>query len=152
MTFCAEYMISRGKNCSWQGRNCAQRRRALETDQTKLGHTTSHRFEIYSVKSVHHYSFIFDIAAVGCFSSSAFCYYIIHELSQPIHLFNFLSQDRVTDHRVGLNVSSVERVLNAESLDPIIDALTVADERERLEYFLDSLDQKRKDAEMIKKK
>lgn len=58
----------------------------------------------------------------------------------------------MTDHRVGLNVSSVERVLNAESLDPIIDALTVADERERLEYFLDSLDQKRKDAEMIKKK
>lgn len=58
----------------------------------------------------------------------------------------------MTDHRVGLNVSSVERVLNAESLDPIIDALTVADERERLEYFLDSLDQKRKDAEMVKKK
>jgi protein subunit release factor A len=58
----------------------------------------------------------------------------------------------VTDHRVGLNVSSVERVLNAESLDPIIDALTIADEQERLEFFLDSLDLKRKEAEAIKKK
>jgi protein subunit release factor A len=58
----------------------------------------------------------------------------------------------VTDHRVGLNVSSVERVLNAESLDPIIDALTIADEQERLEFFLDSLDLKRKEAEAMKKK
>jgi protein subunit release factor A len=58
----------------------------------------------------------------------------------------------VTDHRVGLNVSSVERVLNAESLDPIIDALTIADEQERLELFLDSLDLKRKEAESMKKK
>jgi protein subunit release factor A len=58
----------------------------------------------------------------------------------------------VTDHRVGLNVSSVERVLNAESLDPIIEALTIADEQERLEFFLDSLDLKRKEAEAIKKK
>lgn len=58
----------------------------------------------------------------------------------------------MTDHRVSYNVSSVERVLNAESLDPIIDALTIADEQERLEFFLDSLDQKRKVAESIKKK
>jgi stalled ribosome rescue protein Dom34 len=75
-----------------------------------------------------------------------------HASNTLFHFPDFISQDRVTDHRVGLNVSSVERVLNAESLDPIIDALTIADEQERLEFFLDSLDLKRKEAEAIKKK
>lgn len=70
----------------------------------------------------------------------------------PSSFCQFHLQDRVTDHRVGLNVSGVERVLNAESLDPIIDALTIADEQERLEYFLDSLEQKRKDAIKIMRK
>ena len=67
-------------------------------------------------------------------------------------VFFFEYQDRVTDHRVGVNISGVERVLNAESLSPIIDALLVADEQDRLEFFLDSLEQKRKDADKIKKK
>lgn len=61
-------------------------------------------------------------------------------------------QDRVTDHRVGMNVSGVERVLNGEYLEPIIDALILADERDSLECFLESLEQKRKDASKVMKK
>ena len=51
-----------------------------------------------------------------------------------------------------MNVSGVERVMNGESLSPIIDALILADEQDRLEYFLDTLEQKRKDAIKIMKK
>lgn len=58
----------------------------------------------------------------------------------------------MTDHRVGFNIAGVERVLNADSLPPIIDALTVADERERLEFFLESLERKRQDSLRIMKK
>ena len=53
---------------------------------------------------------------------------------------------------MGVNIAGVERVLNAESLSSIIDALLVADEQDRLEYFLDSLEAKRKDATKIRKK
>lgn len=48
-----------------------------------------------------------------------------------------------------MNIAGVDRVLNAESLQPLIDALLVRDEQERLEYFLDSLEQKRKAADKI---
>ena len=58
----------------------------------------------------------------------------------------------MTDHRVGFSIAGVERVLNADSITPIIEALTVADERERLEFFLESLERKRQDALKILKK
>lgn len=51
-----------------------------------------------------------------------------------------------------MNISGVERVLNAESLEPIIDSLIALDERERLEMFLESLELKRKEAARIMKK
>lgn len=103
---------------------------------------------------MHYFSVCFGTSTSCPFSSSALHYCEIRQFpqNQPYRFCNFVFQDRVTDHRVGYNVSSVERVLNAESLDPIIDALTIADEQERLEFFLDSLDLKRKVAESIKKK
>ena len=58
----------------------------------------------------------------------------------------------MTDHRVSFSIAGVERVLSAESLTPIIEVLTIADERERLEFFLESLERKRVDALKIMKK
>lgn len=58
----------------------------------------------------------------------------------------------MTDHRVSFSIAGVERVLSADSLTPIIEVLTIADERERLEFFLESLERKRVDALKIMKK
>lgn len=51
---------------------------------------------------------------------------------------NFFCQDRVTDHRVSVTVNSVERVLNGEMLNTIIDALVESDEQERIDKFLEN--------------
>jgi peptide chain release factor 1 len=53
------------------------------------------------------------------------------ERSEKIRTYNF-PQDRVTDHRVKLNVSGVERVLAGE-LDEFTDALAGEEKRRRLE-------------------
>ena len=53
------------------------------------------------------------------------------ERSEKIRTYNF-PQDRVTDHRVKLNVSGVERVLAGE-LDEFTDALAAEEKRRRLE-------------------
>jgi peptide chain release factor 1 len=53
------------------------------------------------------------------------------ERSEKIRTYNF-PQDRVTDHRVKLNASGVERVLAGE-LDEFTDALAAEEKRRRLE-------------------
>ena len=53
------------------------------------------------------------------------------ERSEKIRTYNF-PQDRVTDHRVKLTVSGVERVLNGE-LDEFTEALSSEEKRRRLE-------------------
>lgn len=60
--------------------------------------------------------------------------------SDKVRTYNF-PQDRVTDHRISLNVSGVERVLNAESLPMIIDELTVVEKKDLLHKFLENLAQ-----------
>jgi peptide chain release factor 1 len=51
--------------------------------------------------------------------------------SERIRTYNF-PQDRVTDHRVNLTLSKIEKVMNGETLDQIIDALLAADQAAQL--------------------
>jgi peptide chain release factor 1 len=51
--------------------------------------------------------------------------------SEKIRTYNF-PQDRVTDHRIGQNFSGILQIMMWK-LGPIIDALTLADEKARLE-------------------
>jgi peptide chain release factor 1 len=51
--------------------------------------------------------------------------------SEKIRTYNF-PQDRITDHRVKLTASGVERVLGGE-LDEFTDALSGEEKRQRLE-------------------
>ncbi len=44
-------------------------------------------------------------------------------------------QDRVTDHRVGVTVVGVMRVMSGEHLRPLLDTLFEADENDRLKAF-----------------
>ena len=50
--------------------------------------------------------------------------------SERIRTYNY-PQGRVTDHRIGLTLHRLEQVINGD-LDEIIDALTAADQAERL--------------------
>lgn len=52
------------------------------------------------------------------------------ERSEKIRTYNF-PQDRITDHRIKLNLSNIPGVLDG-ALDPLIQELRVADEAERL--------------------
>ncbi|GAY73818.1 peptide chain release factor 1 [Lentilactobacillus kosonis] len=51
--------------------------------------------------------------------------------SERIRTYNF-PQNRVTDHRIGLTLNKLDRVMNGE-LDDIIDALVVSDQAQKLE-------------------
>ena len=51
--------------------------------------------------------------------------------SERIRTYNF-PQGRVTDHRINLTLYKLERVLNGESLDEVIDALATEDQAQRL--------------------
>ena len=53
------------------------------------------------------------------------------ERSEKIRTYNF-PQGRVTDHRIGLTLHNLERILDGE-LDPIIDALAAEEHTKRLE-------------------
>lgn len=61
--------------------------------------------------------------------------------ADKIRTYNF-PQDRVSDHRISMTVSSISRVLSGEELGYIIDALVDADEKEKLNLFLQSLEEK----------
>lgn len=50
--------------------------------------------------------------------------------SERVRTYNY-PQGRVTDHRIGLTLHRLEAVLNGD-LDEIIDALTAADQAEKL--------------------
>jgi peptide chain release factor 1 len=51
--------------------------------------------------------------------------------SEKIRTYNF-PQSRVTDHRIGLTIHSLEAVLEG-AIDEVIDAVATADEAKRLE-------------------
>ncbi|MCG0592293.1 peptide chain release factor 1 [Lactiplantibacillus plantarum] len=51
--------------------------------------------------------------------------------SERIRTYNF-PQNRVTDHRIGLTLNKLDRVMNGE-LDEVIDALVLADQAEKME-------------------
>jgi hypothetical protein len=53
---------------------------------------------------------------------------------------------------IGINLAGVERLLNGESLSTILDALYEADEKDRLEQFLETLELKRKTEFKVLKK
>jgi peptide chain release factor 1 len=50
--------------------------------------------------------------------------------SAKIRTYNY-PQNRVTDHRIGLTMHELQRVLGGE-IDPLIEALRIADVEERL--------------------
>ena len=50
--------------------------------------------------------------------------------SEKIRTYNF-PQDRLTDHRIGLDLSALPRVMDGD-IDRLIDALVMADQAERL--------------------
>jgi len=51
--------------------------------------------------------------------------------SERIRTYNF-PQGRVTDHRIGVTLYKIDKVMSAEALDEIIEPLVAADEAERL--------------------
>lgn len=51
--------------------------------------------------------------------------------SERIRTYNF-PQGRITDHRIGLTLHKLEKVLNGEGLDEVVDALTTEDQAARL--------------------
>ena len=51
--------------------------------------------------------------------------------SERIRTYNF-PQGRITDHRIGLTLHKLEKVLNGEGLDEVVDALTTEDQATRL--------------------
>jgi peptide chain release factor 1 len=53
------------------------------------------------------------------------------ERAEKIRTYNF-PQDRITDHRIGTNFSNIPAVLNGD-LDRMIDALTIADNAQRMQ-------------------
>jgi peptide chain release factor 1 len=55
--------------------------------------------------------------------------------SEKIRTYNF-PQDRVTDHRVGMTLHNLPRIL-AGDLDPLIDALSASDQAEKLATMFD---------------
>jgi peptide chain release factor 1 len=53
--------------------------------------------------------------------------------SERIRTYNF-PQNRVTDHRIGLTLHKLDHVMEGD-LDELIDALSVADQAEKMKNF-----------------
>lgn len=53
------------------------------------------------------------------------------ERSEKIRTYNY-PQNRVTDHRIGFTIQKLDRVMEGD-LDEIFDALTNADQQDKLE-------------------
>ena len=60
------------------------------------------------------------------------------ERSEKIRTYNF-PDNRVTDHRIGATIHNVPGVLEGQ-LDPLIDALVMADQADRLRNLTESDD------------
>jgi peptide chain release factor 1 len=58
--------------------------------------------------------------------------------SERIRTYNF-PQGRVTDHRINLTLYKLDKVLDGEALDAVIDALTADDQARKLLQFEDSV-------------
>ena len=58
--------------------------------------------------------------------------------SEKIRTYNF-PDNRVTDHRIGLTIHNVPGVLEGQ-IDPLLDALVMADQAERLHQLAESVD------------
>jgi len=56
--------------------------------------------------------------------------------SERIRTYNF-PQGRVTDHRIGLTVHKLDKMMEGEALDEVVDALILADQTERLAAMQD---------------
>ncbi len=56
--------------------------------------------------------------------------------SERIRTYNF-PQGRVTDHRIGLTLHKLDRVMEGEALDEVVDALTAEDQASQLAEFSD---------------
>jgi len=54
--------------------------------------------------------------------------------SERIRTYNF-PQGRVTDHRIGLTMHKLDRVMEGEALDEVVDALTAEDQASQLAEF-----------------
>ncbi|MGH6924653.1 MAG: peptide chain release factor 1, partial [Propylenella sp.] len=57
--------------------------------------------------------------------------------SERIRTYNF-PQGRVTDHRINLTLYKLDKVLNGEALDEVVDALTADDQARKLSEFDES--------------
>ena len=58
--------------------------------------------------------------------------------SEKIRTYNF-PDNRVTDHRIGVTIHNVPGVLEGQ-LDPLIDALVMADQADRLRHLTEADD------------
>jgi peptide chain release factor 1 len=56
--------------------------------------------------------------------------------SEKIRTYNF-PQNRVTDHRIGLTLYKLDRIIDGE-IEELIEALSVADQEERLKEVSES--------------
>ena len=59
--------------------------------------------------------------------------------SDKIRTYNF-PQDRVTDHRIGLTVQGIDRVMSGLALDGFLHQLVATDEMQRLETLFKSIE------------
>ena len=59
--------------------------------------------------------------------------------SDKIRTYNF-PQDRVTDHRIGLTVQGIDRVMSGLALDGFLHQLVATDETQRLETLFKSIE------------
>ena len=51
--------------------------------------------------------------------------------SERIRTYNY-PQGRITDHRIGLTLHKLDKILNGEGLDELVEALTTEDQAARL--------------------
>ena len=59
--------------------------------------------------------------------------------SDKIRTYNF-PQDRVSDHRIGLTIQGVDRVMGGSALGLFVDQLMEIDEKQQLENFLKNIE------------
>lgn len=68
-----------------------------------------------------------------------FCVLTLLLIAPSIYCFTSCFQDRVTDHRIGLSINGVDRLMAGETFSILTEALTVYDEKEKLIQFLERI-------------